>query len=177
MEVKHYREKFAKGDWVRPCCGQCRRPLIKWGRYYRADVRLECGRRLHPLPVQRWQCPEHGGCSLLPHFLSRYLRYLVRVVAAVLEELVERAGRLETLLEVIGPSADTARRWVCQLLGLANERWLLQRCPQATYHCECLRPRVLSLAKASCLQLQISPSCFPVLLQRANLSHQSRYAN
>lgn len=80
-------------------------------------------------------------------------------------------------VEVVGPSADTARRWVCQLLGQANERWLLQCCPQADFQGEDFRARTLALARSSCLQPKISPGCFPVLLQRAYLSNHRRYDN
>jgi len=157
--------------------------MVKWGKYERTDIRLECGTPLEPLPVQRWRCPQHGTFSFLPAFIARYLRYVVRVVQVVLDELVGRSGRLESLLEVVGPSADTGARWVRQLLGPEQERWLFQLCPEATQtiappHCPSpARARILAAARACADVLKISPNLYPLVLQRAFLSGLYRYPN
>lgn len=157
--------------------------MLRWGRYYRTDVRLECGTPLEPLPVQRWRCRHHGCFSFLPAFIGRYLRYVVRVVQLVLEELVEKSGQLSSLLEVVGPSVDTGARWVRQLLGPEQERWIFQHCPEATKakaaetSISPARSRILAAARACAQSLKISPTLYPLVLQRAFLSGLYRYSN
>lgn len=151
--------------------------MVRWGIYRRTDARLECGTPLQPIPVQRWRCAEHGSCSFLPPFLARYLRYLVQVVSAVLGELVEGTGRLETLVEVVGPSLDTARRWVLQLVGPRQDRWLMQHClePALAPSTSTQGSRILTAAKAYIQRLNLSPNFFPLPLQRAHLADLYRY--
>ena len=157
--------------------------MVRWGKYHRTDVRLECGTPLEPLPVQRWRCLQHGTFSLLPPFIARYLRYVVSVVQVVLEELVEKSGRLDRLLEVVGPSADTGGRWVRHLLGPEQERWLFQLCPEAAKTSppkngpSPARSRILAVARACTVVLKISPNLYPLVLQRAFLSGLYRYPN
>lgn len=157
--------------------------MAKWGIYERTDVRLECGTPLEPLPIQRWRCPQHGTVSFLPAFIARYLRYVVTVVQVVLEELVEKSGRLERLLEVVGPSADTGGRWARQLLGPEQERWLFQICPEATQTIapqnspSPARARILAAARVCARVLKLSPNLYPLVLQRAFLSGLYRYSN
>jgi hypothetical protein len=133
--------------------------------------------------VQRWRCPLHGTFSFLPSFVARYLRYLVRVVQVVLDELVEKSGRLETLLEVVGPSVDTVARWVRQLLGPEQERWILQLCSEATKTDVTptapspARSRILSGARLCAQSLNLSPNFYPLVLQRAYLSGLYRYSH
>lgn len=156
--------------------------MVRWGSYDRTDARLECGTPLQPIPVQRWRCAEHGSFSFLPPFLARYLRYLVQVVTAVLGELVDGTGRLETLVEVIGPSLDTARRWIWQLVGPRQERWLMQHCPEActapplTASTPTNRSLILTAARNYVRRLNLDPNFFPLPLQRAHLADLYRYS-
>ena len=91
--VKQYRINICKPGRARDC-PVCGKQMTRHGFYHRTDVRLECGRALAPIPVQRWLCAEHGTISFLPEFLAKYLRYLPEVIGRVCDERLSSVGSL-----------------------------------------------------------------------------------
>jgi hypothetical protein len=157
--------------------------MMQWACYWRTDAKLECGTPIEPIPIRRWRCLEHGTYSFLPPFFARYIHYLVYVVRVVQEWLIDYAQSLETLLEVTGPSVDTVRRWVWQLTGPNQQRWLCQYCPAASdespHHKSHSpeRSRTLAIARFCAISINLISNSFPILLQRARLSNMTRYKN
>lgn len=144
--------------------------MIRWGRYQRKDVRLECGRVLKPLWVQRWRCAQHGTCSFLPAFLSRYSRYLVETIGKVCDWMC-RFRRVGFPDEVVGPCMDTGRRWYRVLCSPEVERWLLRRLAPRTCSANPYIPaRIVELARAYATQLKIEPHLYPRLLQSSRFA-------
>ena len=162
-------------------CPRCGKPAIRWGFYERTDAKLACGNVLDPIPIRRWRCNAHGTFSFLPPFLARYTHYLAKVVAVVLECIIDDGKDLDTLFEVSGPSVDTVRRWVCELAGPPQQRWICQRCGEANnQRSKSSSPlpepsRILAMARVYAQQMKMNQIYFPTLLQRARLSNMTRY--
>lgn len=166
--VKRYREEICK-VWCKRGCIECDREMMRWGFFWRTDVRDECGKLLQPLPVQRWRCPQHGTCSFLPAFLLKFKRYLTEVVGRVCDRMAE-SGRVDFPEEVTGPSVETARRWLGLLRSPTVQRWLLQRQPTLTPSTTSNRlSQVIELARSYACQMEIPEIFYPRLLQRASL--------
>lgn len=165
--VKRYREEICKSGPAR-CCPTCRQKMVRWGFFWRSDVRLACGTVLVPLKIQRWRCSEHGTCSFLPDFLMRCARYLVEVVARVCDWSSIRR-KISFPDEVTGPSEDTGRRWFNTLCSPQVERWLLIRHSPPAELSSYQPARIIELARSYAVRLNFCSNLYPRLLQLARL--------
>lgn len=93
------------------------------------------------------------------------------------------SGRVETLLEIPGPSAETVYRWAQELLSDIVNRWILQRSRAAPVANESGRQpfslegaRLIQAAVSFAQDLRMAPNTFSVVLQKARLAHLVRYA-
>ena len=145
--------------------------MIRYGAYFRNDVRTGVGDRLRPIPIQRWCCAEHGVVSFLPAFLARWTRYLSGVVGSVLKALL-RNGRSALPLEITGPEPRTVLRWFRLLFSEALRRWLLQRLrggpPQSTGAHE-----MIEIAERYACQHSLDSCYFFTVLQSARFASTS----
>jgi len=158
-----------------PCCTATLKP---WGCYFRG-LRLGDGTWETGIPIKRWRCRVHGTTSAVPTFLHRYLHYAVAVVESVLVELAMLSGRVDTLVEIPGPSVPTVYRWFTELLSTPAYQWVQQRI-RGSFTAEAWngtpspeRARVLGAARF--LASQLNSKVFSPILQRARLAHLRRY--
>lgn len=170
-EVKEYRKNLRRpaGSQHQLCCPECQIAMMRWGGYFRTDMRCEDGEVLEPLWIQRWRCKEHGTHSVLPNFLSRCGRYLVSVVAKVCEWM-SRKGKKSFPDEVTGPSADSGRRWWTMVSSPQIGKWLEKRVSLPSQNSLSQSARNIALARTLARRLKLHPDSFPRLLQAARLA-------
>ena len=145
--------------------------MSRHGSYSRKDVRTASGERLKPVPIQRWQCKEHGVFSFLPAFLARWTRYLAEVVGTVVKAVAAR-GKPELPVEVTGPDLRTALRWFRGLFNERLKRWLLQRLRGDPPRSQCAH-EMIEVAESYARQLHLDPREFFSILQSARFASTS----
>lgn len=95
---------------------------------YRTDARLVDGTPLPPIPVQRYQCPEHGEVTPTPPGLCKWQHYVAEVSEECLGEYAAGVPICHILpLTENGPSTETVARWVGGLDDPRVDAWVTRK--------------------------------------------------